>query len=526
MLPDIRVRQRDYLLEISRALTQELDLDALLERILRISIEMLAGQAGLIILRGESGGWHVRVSEGITAEFLEELKPLLREIPENENPEEFEIPEVNRILNRLTFAASLGLLSGVGLPMVTRQQVLGVIFIFRSYAGIFSTNDRNVLGSFASQAAIAVKNAQLYTTVTTNKQHLDTVLDSAADGILIIGPNQVIERCNPAFSRMISLPVEKIQGQPHEKIVVFGNLAHDIKLEDAVAGGWPLTPHAQLYVEGDLKRRNPPALPVGITYAPVLSPDGILVNIIATVRDITRFRQAEELKSTFISVISHELKTPVALIKGYVCTLLRDDAKWDTEFFHESLTVIEEEADRLSQLIENLLDASRLQAGGVVLKKTEFFIPATAKRLATRFQTQTENHKITTDFPEEFPSIMADVGRLEQVISNLISNSIKYSDKGVISISGQAKKDIVICCVSNEGEGIAPQDIPYVFDRFYRSADALRTKKGAGLGLYLAKAIIEAHKGKIWVDTEHGNGARICFSLPIETEEKENPTNF
>ena len=526
MLPDIRVRQRDYLLEISRALTQELDLDALLERILTISIEMLAGQAGLIILRGESGSWQVRVSEGITPEFLEELKPLLMEIPENEDPEEFEIPEVNRILNRLTFAASLGLLSGVGLPMVTRQQVLGVIFIFRSYAGIFSTNDRNVLGSFASQAAIAVKNAQLYTTVTTNKQHLDTVLDSAADGILIIGPNQVIERCNPAFSRMISMPVEEIQGLPHENVVKFDNLTHDIKLEDAIAGGWPLTPHAQLYVEGDLKRRNPPPLPVGITYAPVLSPEGILLNIIATVRDITRFRQAEELKSTFISVISHELKTPVALIKGYVCTLLRDDAKWESDFFHESLNVIEEEADRLSQLIENLLDAGRLQAGGVTLKKTEFFIPATAKRLATRFQTQTEKHQITTDFPEDYPSIMADVGRLEQVLSNLISNSIKYSEKGKITISGQAKKDIVICCVSDEGEGIAPQDVPYVFDRFYRSADALRTKKGAGLGLYLAKAIIEAHKGKIWIDPENKNGAKICFSLPIETDENENQTKF
>lgn len=518
MLPDIRVRQRDYLLEISRALTQELDLDVLLVRILRISIEMLAGQAGLIVLRGESGGWQVRVSEGITPEFLEELAPLLKEIPENEIPDEFEIPEVNRILNRLTFAASIGLLSGVGLPMVTRQQVLGVIFIFRSYVGIFSTNDRNVLSSFASQAAIAVKNAQLYTTVTTNKQHLDTVLDSAADGILIIGPNQLIERCNPAFSRMISLPVEEIQGQPHENIVAFKSLTHDIKLEEAVAGGWPLTPHAQLYVEGDLKRHHSPTLPVGITYAPVLSPDGILLNIIATVRDITRFRQAEELKSTFISVISHELKTPVALIKGYVCTLLRDDAKWESDFFHESLNVIEEEADRLSQLIENLLDATRLQAGGVKLKKTEFFIPATAKRLATRFQTQSDKHKITTNFSENFPSIMADESRIEQVISNLISNSIKYSEKGEISISGRSKKDVIIFCVSDEGEGIAPQDIPYVFDRFYRSADALRTKKGAGLGLYLAKAIIEAHNGKIWIDTEHGNGSRICFSLPIETE--------
>jgi len=102
------------------------------------------------------------------------------------------------------------------------------------------------------------------------------------------------------------------------------------------------------------------------------------------------------------------------------------------------------------------------------------------------------------------------------VIINLISNSIKYSDKGKINISGDTRKDILITCVSDEGQGIAPQDIPYVFDRFYRSAEALRNKKGVGLGLYLAKAIIDAHKGRMWVDTEHGNGAKICFALPRE----------
>lgn len=518
MLPDIRVRQRDYLLEISRALTQELDLDTLLERVLKISIEMLAGQAGLIVLRGESSGWKVRVSEGISPNFLVELTPLLREIPDHEDPEKFEIPEVNRILNKLTFAASLGLLSGVGLPMITQKQVLGVIFIFRGYPGVFSNNDRNVLSSFANQAAIAIKNAQLYTTVTRNKQHLDTVLDSAADGILILGPNQVILRSNPAFSRMISLPLEEIQGKLHEQVVSFEKLTQETKLEDAIAGGWPLTPHAQLYVEGDICRGNLPSLPVGITYAPVLSQEGILLNIIATIRDITRFRQAEELKSTFISVISHELKTPVALIKGYVCTIQREDAKWDSEFIKESLKVIEEESDRLSQLIENLLDATRLQAGGVTLKKSEFSISSTAKRIGERLQTQTSNHKIVVEIPENFPPIFADEVRIEQVISNLISNSIKYSDNGVICISGEERSNLVIICVSDEGEGIAPQDLPYIFDRFYRSADAMRNKKGAGLGLYLAKAIIEAHKGKIWIDTEHGNGAKICFSLPIENE--------
>ena len=196
MLPDFRVRQRDYLLEITRALTQELDLDSVLERILKFSIELLAGQSGLIVLRGESGGWDIRVSQGISPIFLQQLNPLLNAIPDNEDPQQFEIPEINRILSDLTFAARLRLLSGVGLPMVTQQKVLGVVFIFRGYPGIFSANDRALLGSFANQAAIAVQNAQLYTKVTLNKQHLDAILDSAADGILILTSNQVIERCN------------------------------------------------------------------------------------------------------------------------------------------------------------------------------------------------------------------------------------------------------------------------------------------------------------------------------------------
>ena len=514
MLPDLRVRQRDYLLEILRALTQELDLDILLERTLKISIEMLAGQAGLIILRGENGGWQMQSSIGISPTFTNEIAPLLKEIPDSEEPAQFEIPEVNRILGKFTFTTSLGLLSGVGLPMVTQKRVVGLIFIFRGYPGMFSNNDRNVLNSFASQAAVAVRNAQLYTTVTMNKQRLDAILDSAADGILIIGPNQVIEKCNTAFSRMISAPADAIQGKLHENVLEFENLTQDTTLEDAIAGGWPLTPHAQLYVEGDLKRNNSPSLPVGITYAPLLSSDGKLLNIIASVRDITRFRQAEEMQSTFISVISHELKTPVALIKGYVCTLLRDDAKWDSDFYNESLTVIEEEADRLSQLIENLLDATRLQAGGVSLKKSEIFLPAISSRLAKKFQTQTEAHEIVVDFPENFPPCFADESRIEQVIINLISNSIKYADGGQICISGETHKEMLIVCVSDEGAGIAPQDIPFIFDRFYRSADAQRNKKGAGLGLYLARAIIEAHKGRMWVDTEHGHGARICFALP------------
>ena len=516
MLPDFRVRQRDYLLEIARALTQELDLDKLLGRILRITVEMLAGQAGLIALRSEAGGWRVRASHGLPPVFLRVVEPALAQIPLSaRDSEDIEIPEINRVLQDLTHAASLGLLSSLGLPLVARGSVVGVIFIFRAYMDNFSNNDLALLRSFADQAAIAVQNAQFYSQINQERQRMNALLDSAADGILILSADHKVERCNPAAARMIGIDVKQAISKPHGDIVRWTTPPQGLTLEQAEAGGWPLTPHAQLYVEGNLKRANSQTpLPVGITYAPLLSTEGTILNVFATLRDITRFRQAEELKSTFISIISHELKTPVALIKGYVSTLRREDADWDRKVVQDSLQVIEEEADHLTALIENMLEASRLQAGGLSIKRSDVALPGLAARLAERFRTQTTRHTILVDFPPDFPVVLADETRIEQVIGNLISNSIKYAPDGEIRISGQTRPDKVIVCVSDQGPGIAPDDLPHVFDRFYRAPEASRQTKGAGLGLYLSRAIIEAHGGNMWVDPESGHGARICFSLP------------
>lgn len=515
MLPDSRIRQRDYLLQIAKAITQELDIDKLLARILGNATEILAGQAGLIALRGEHGGWKLAASYGIHPTVTRHIDPMLAEVSDHEDPARFELPEINRVLQNLTRVVSLNLLTGVGLPLIAHERVIGLIFIFRTYSGVFSNNDRALLQSFADQAAIAVQNAQLYTQVTREKQRLDALLDSTADGILILMPDHTIERCNPAFCRLWGESVDTIQGRSHDEVISWTSMEQGTTLEEAEAGGWPLTAHATLYVEGDINRPNSIPLAVGITYAPLLSPEGNLLNIIASVRDITHFREAEELKTIFISVISHELKTPVALIKGYVGTLRRDDVSWERDIVQDSLEVIEEEADRLTDLIENLLDASRLQAGGLSLNQCDLAIESFAEKIAARFRTQTDKHTISVDFSSEFPVVVADEDRLSQVFSNLLSNSIKYSPEGgEIRISGQVRPEHVIICIRDDGPGIAPGDIPHIFDRFYRADSASRTTKGAGLGLYLTRAIIEAHGGRIWVDPRPGDGARICFSLP------------
>ncbi len=511
MLPDIRVRQRDYLLEISLALTEELDLDKLLGRILKYAIEMLAGHAGFIALSDPQQSWNLAVANGLPQAILKFLDNWLGKIPVDNDPKNLKIPEINHLLQQI----SMGNLTAVGLPLIAQKKVIGFIYIFRNYRGVFSANDRSLLSSFANQAAIAVRNARLYTEVNREKQRTDAMLDSAADGILILNPDHSIERTNAAFARMYGCSQSDLQEKHHGKIIQWMGKPHGITLEKAEAGGWPLSPQAHLYVEGDLRRPgNQPPLPVGITYAPLISVDGNLINTIATIRDISRFRQADELKSEFISIVSHELKTPVALIKGYVSTLRRKDVEWNREVMDNSLQVIEEEADRLTELIENLLDASRLQAGGMQLKRADISMQKMAERLAERFDTQTDQHIIKVDIPDNFPVVMADEPRIEQVLSNLISNAIKYSPKGTIRIVGQALTDQIVICVTDEGPGIATGDLPHIFDRFYRAPETSRKTKGAGLGLYLARAIIEAHDGRIWADPKTNKGARICFSLP------------
>jgi PAS domain S-box-containing protein len=509
MLPDFRVRQRDYLLEIARLLTEELDLEKLLARILKIAIEMLAGQAGLIALK-EPEGWRVATAHNIPPAFLSYLTPLLAE----EKVSDLDVAELNRMLKNLTYTASMGLLNGTGLTLVAHGQVIGVIFIFRNYPDLFSANDKTLLGSFAGQAAIAVYNARLYQQINFEKQRLDALVDSAADGIIILNTDLTIERVNDAFEHIYGRTHDQLAGMPHHDVIRWRGEPQGTTLEDAIDAGWPLTPNATLYVEGDLQRPEPPTVPVGVTYAPLLSGEGRLRNVIATVRDITHFRNADEIKNTFISIVSHELRTPVALIKGYASTMRRDDAKWDKRTLNDSLEVIEEEADRLARMIDDLLDASRMQAGGLSLNRADVSLPNLAARVIERFATQSKKHKLLADFPEKFPVILADETRIEQVLANLVSNSLKYSPGGEIHISGQALPGQVILCVSDQGPGIEAKDLPHIFDRFYRSNKAVKHTKGAGLGLYLARTIIEAHGGHIWAESTGGSGAKICFSLP------------
>jgi PAS domain S-box-containing protein len=337
---------------------------------------------------------------------------------------------------------------------------------------------------------------------------------------MILDANLRIVGFNRALERLTGWAAADAVGKAQDEVVVWQKLDRE-NLQDALDNGWPfrLSPDAPmetLYVEGDLQRPDGLILSIGMTYAPLLTTDGKLYNIIANVRDITNFRRAQEMQNVFISTVSHELKTPVAIIKGYAGTLRREDAHWDPQIMRESLAVIEDEADRLAGLIENLLAASKLQAEGMRLNLSEVNLDALAAEVVERFSNQTQTHQLHLNFPSGFPNIQGDEVRLRQVLDNLVSNAIKYSPSGgAIEVGGEFNDEQVTVYVRDEGVGISEQEQAHLFERFYRVDSALSRKtKGAGLGLYLAKAIVEAHHGSIGVTSKPKVGSKFYFTLP------------
>ena len=325
MLPDYRVRQRDYLLEISRALTSRLNLNEVLRLILQQAAEMLNGHAALIALVESDARYAIRQSYGIPQPLLDQLQPILNKLEDVDEA----ISALERHLIAIARAVGLGLWQVVSLPLkIEGEEFLGAIYVFRMRGGGFSRDDRRVLQSFADQAAIAVHNARLYEQLNQEKSRLNAILEFSADGVVIMDAAHRIQIFNRAMSNLLGIPASEAIGRKFEDVIVLRQKRAGTTLEEAEAQGWPLVgASSALFVEGDLLCRNGSLVSVEISFAPLFSRERKLVNIIADVHDLTRIRAAEEMKATFISAVSHELKTPVALIKGYASTLRRADAQ-------------------------------------------------------------------------------------------------------------------------------------------------------------------------------------------------------
>ena len=230
-------------------------------------------------------------------------------------------------------------------------------------------------------------------------------------------------------------------------------------------------------------------------------------------------RQAETadlLKLQFLAMISHELRTPLTSIKGFASTLLSTDVIWDDESQHSYLTIIDEEADKLTELIEQLLDVSRLAAGKLSVSLQSITLSTIINRMMPRLEVLTPKHNLIINVSGDLPPTMADPERIMQVIGNLVDNATKFSPVHTsITVSACRIGSELQVSVSDEGSGIPVEDRIRIFEAFRQLDGVGRTTKGAGLGLAICKGIIDAHGGKIWVVESIGVGTVIAFTLPI-----------
>jgi signal transduction histidine kinase len=217
-----------------------------------------------------------------------------------------------------------------------------------------------------------------------------------------------------------------------------------------------------------------------------------------------------------MGTLSHELRTPLAAIKGYSTALLLEEVDWPDEKRREFLHLIDEECDNLQRMIADILDSSMIDVGQLIIELQPIRLPYLVREIVEEMQRRTEKHQLMVDFPPGFPIIDADPLRIKQVLRNILDNAIKYSPQGgLVVIRGEVRLNDVVVSISDQGVGISPEDLIPLFEKYFRVKSPTGYHvPGTGLGLPVARGIVEAHHGRIWAESKVGQGTTLYFSLP------------
>ncbi len=418
-------------------------------------------------------------------------------------------------------------------PLISRGQSIGALYVAEHANAVPGRETQRglnastqLLTSFAYFAATAIENSRLYQDAWEKRQELEAVLAGIGDGVVVAAPDLSLILMNPVARDILGLEAAPPPGVPLEAYLPASAATEPTLadlLQDTLVGRQELIREVELPGPHQTRESNreDASRTYGALASPVLDAEGDVRGVVAVLRDITAQKELERMKSNFLSVVSHELRTPLHSIKGFVEIILMGKTGPVTEIQEDFLKTVRTQTTSLQRMIDDLLEFSRMEAGRVKLHLAETSLPAVIHGVVARLTPLAEEGGLRLDvsLPDDLPEIDADRTRIEQVLTNLVENAIKFTPAGgAIAVSGQRLGDRVRLTVADTGIGIAPDEQEKVFDRFYQvDGSERRAYRGTGLGLSICKHIVERHDGRIWVesDGEPGHGSRFHVELPI-----------
>jgi PAS domain S-box-containing protein len=411
----------------------------------------------------------------------------------------------------------------ISVPIIYNNNILGAITLSTCQLGRFSQDDLSILQAISSQLGVVISNVSLFNKINQEHHTFLAVINSMHEGLILVDTRQKIVYANPVFLQIFHLENASWQGLDIKELY---RQAHpEVKI---------VIPVAEMLQDYFEQRIGPPR-EAAVTHRgktsyyliqgfPVSSSEGFLGYGYIT-RDITREKEVDFLKNSILSTVSHELRTPLTTIRGSAESLLRQDVVWNPGERDEFIHAIVDESQRLRELIDNIMDMSKIEAGVLKLDIHSADVTKVINRVINRFQQRFPEARITTTYSQHLPFVPLDERRIEQVLNNLLENAIKYSPlHQVIHITAEylpGEKHIKVS-VADQGIGIAKEHHQAIFERFYRVNSSWTQKiGGSGVGLAIAKGIIEAHGGSIWVESSLGHGSKFYFTIPCELIEEE-----
>jgi len=508
-----RLSELSRLLAVSQGVAANLEIEDAVRPILEAALLDGAGQARMVLSREVALDPHqnapVAFGVGTAIERYAYLDPQLFELLRQQDM--LVVTNASR-LRRLTFTAGKprpGALIGVAIRH--ESHYYGALWVSYDNPRSFSEEETRFMVTLAGQAALAATSARLYASAEAGRQRLESILESAPEPMMVFDEEMRLLLVNPAALQTPGLIASGAEGQPLKDVVKLQELAELLA-----------APMEQRGTTREIPLANNKVYYVSI--APV-NADGRSIGRVCLMRDITHFKELDQLKSDFVSTVSHDLRSPLTLMRGYTTMMqMVGELNEQQKGYVQKITT---GVDNMARLVNNLLDLGRIEAG-VGLQITQVNVRAVVEDVIGQLSAQAAQKDMKLEFvdaakPREVV-IEADQALVQQALYNLVENAVKYTPvNGRVSVKMELRGERVLMQVQDSGIGIAPLDLPRLFEKFYRSGrrEAF-AQRGSGLGLAIVKSIAERHNGRVWVESQLGKGSTFYLEMPVHQAVLEN----